>query len=218
MRIAILVLSALVVTGCAAGTAEGPPASAPASPSERPGASASPGPSETGGQYRVRYGWAVPSTRTEVANQVPVPLPGIPLPYLVEIHVGDHPAEDPAYSRISFYFRGAFPAYNFNYARQVVSEGQGDPLPLEGNAFLRLQFVNAQAHDNAGRSTVRTAADQHIGYRNLRGYGFGGDFEGTLTYGLGIQVAAGGDQALPIRIGELKRPDGFCVVAVDVRG
>ena len=61
----------------------------------------------------------------------------------------------------------------------------------------------------------------NIGFANLRSWGFAGDFEGHVTFGLGIQVAPGSDQALPIRAGELKRPDGsggfFYVVHFDVQ-
>ena len=47
-----------------------------------------------------------------------------------------------------------------------------------------------------------------MGYPTLKGYAFGGDFEGYVTFGLGLQTAAGSDQTLPIRVGELVRPDG----------
>jgi hypothetical protein len=225
----LLVLPILFVAGCARHRAGSPDTAAsstalgasPTAPASGTGG-ASGQPADDGGSYQVRYGWAVPSTRTEVVNRVPVPLtppPGIPLPYLMEIHTGDHAQESPGYGRISFYFRGAFPGYNFNYAAQVLTEAKGDPISLEGNAFLRIQFVDAQAHNNSGASTVRSAANQHIGFRNLRSYRPAGDFEGHLSFGLGIQVAPGSDQVLPIRVGELKKPDGnggfFYVVAFD---
>src|SRR5436190_19616022 len=141
--------------------------------------------------------------------------------YLVEIHTGDHGAENPGYARISFYFRVGFPTYNVQYVSQVLTEGKGDPLPLEGNAALRVGFVDANVRDENGHSTIVFAAPTRIGFRNLKSYGFAGDFEGYVSYGLGIQVAPGSDQALPIRVGELRKPDGkggyLYVVAVDVR-
>jgi len=174
-------------------------------------------PPEDGGTWKVRYDFAVPSNRITVTNRALVPLP-----YLAEIHTGDHSNENPGYGRISFYFRGGMPSYNFNYAAEVLSEGRGDAIRLEGNAFLRIQFTNARQHDDAGKDTLKVKPNTHIGYHNLVSYGFGGDFEGYVTYGLGIQVAANSDLVLQIRVGELtKKPDGkggfFYVVAFDVK-
>ncbi|MGE5831133.1 MAG: hypothetical protein ACM30G_22625, partial [Micromonosporaceae bacterium] len=176
------------------------------------------------GEYRVTYGFAVPSGRISIDHtyQIPIaPAPAPPLPYLVGIYAGDHPEATPKYARMSFYFRGTFPSYNFEYVPEVISEGKGDTIPLEGNAFIRLGFVNAQAHDNNGAPTVKASPASHIGFGNLKSYGFAGDFEGHVTYGLGIQVAPGSDQVLALRTGELKKPDGaggfYYVVHIDVQ-
>lgn len=172
--------------------------------------------------YRVAYDWGAPSDQVTVPHSVPILDPSGPaLPYLVAIYVGDHPEADPPYQRISFYFRGGFPEYNLQYVREVVQEGSGEPIDLQGNAFLRVGFVNAQAHDNAGETTLETAANPAIGFFNLKSYGSAGDFEGHLTFGLGLQVAPDSDQVLLIRAGELTRPDGsggfYHVVHVDVQ-
>jgi len=174
--------------------------------------------------YRRSYGWGVPSSQVTVNHLLSPPIappPASPLPYLVAIYVADHPEGSPKYSRISFYFRGAFPSYRLQYVKQVLSEGKGTPISLEGNSFLRIQFVEAQTHDSGGKSTVSVAPKLHIGLANLKSYGFGGDFEGYVTYGLGIQVAPNSDQALAIRAGELTKPDGsggmYYIVHVDVR-
>jgi hypothetical protein len=153
--------------------------------------------------HRVSYDWAVPS------DQVTIPHPAeMPVPYLVAIDVGDHPEGSTPYQRISFSFREGFPEYNLQYVRSVVGEGTGTPIALQGNTFLRVGFVNAQAHDDAGASTLETAPGPTIGFTNLKSYGSAGDFEGHVTYGLGIQVAPDSDQILPVRAGELTRTDG----------
>jgi hypothetical protein len=76
-------------------------------------------------------------------------------------------------------------------------------------------------HNNAGASTIRFAADPHVGLGGLVSYASAGDFEGYVTYGLGIQVAPGSDQVREIRAGQQTRPDGagdvLYVVAFDVR-
>lgn len=206
-------------------TAPAPTNTDPASPTGagRPAGSSSSKPATN--PYRVTYNWGVPSSTVWVRNRVAVPIapaPAIPLPYLVEIRTGDHGTEWPGYVRVTFTFEGAYPAYNFSYVRELLGEGSGARVPLEGNAVLRIQFTPAQAHDNAGDTTIRYAADRQVHLRNLRSYAPGGDFEGYLTYGLGIQVAPDSDQVLPIRVGQLSRRDTATgrmryVIAFDVR-
>jgi hypothetical protein len=156
----------------------------------------------------------VPASPAQVAHlvQAPVtPAPGEPLPVLVRIQVGDHPSE--GFSRITFAFRGPTPSYQVGYVPRVQSDGSGDPVNLPGNAFLALRFDPAQAHDNAGRSTV-SAPSRTIGYPTLRGWAPAGDFEGYVSFGLGVQTSG---ERLPVRLGESTRPDGTHVVSVDVR-
>jgi hypothetical protein len=196
-------------TTTAAGNGSGGTAGAPKTTAAQP--------PEDSGTWKVRYDFGVPAARITITNRSLIPLPS-----LAEIHTGDHSNENPGYDRISFYFRGGMPSYNFNYAAEVLTEGRGDRVPLEGNAFLRVQFSNARQHDDAGADTLKTKPNTHIGYHNLVSYGFGGDFEGYVTYGLGIHVAPNSDQVLQIRVGELtKKPDGkggfFYVVAFDVK-
>jgi hypothetical protein len=203
-----------------------PPATS--APGSLGGASVPPPPPSTeptaaGLEYRVSYDWGVPSSEVMINHPLTAPIaepPLPPLPYLVGIYAANHPEGKPAYQRISFYFRGAFPSYRFRYVREVLSDGPGTPIPLQGNAFLQVGFVDAQAHDNAGKSTVAASPKNPMGYKNLKSYGFAGDFEGHVTYGLGIQAAPNSDQVLKIRSGELKKPDGsggfFYVVHFDV--
>jgi hypothetical protein len=134
---------------------------------------------------------------------------------LTEIRFGDHPGDDPAFSRVTFAFAGGFPSYDIRYVPAVEQDGSGEELTLPGNAFVRIVFRETQAHDDAGRPVPRPPTT--VGYPTLKGYAFGGDFEGYVTFGLGLQTAAGSDQTLPLRVGELVRADGSYVVAVDVR-
>ena len=129
--------------------------------------------------------------------------------------IGDHPGDQPAYTRMTFAFEGAWPSYEIAYQRSLTKDGSGEPVSLPGNSILRITFTDAQAHDDQGRTTARPGTT--LGFPTLKGYAVAGDFEGHVTYGLGIQVAPNSDQALPIRVGELVRADGTYVVAVDVR-
>ncbi|MGW4156848.1 AMIN-like domain-containing (lipo)protein [Micromonospora chersina] len=195
----------------AAPTTGAAPGAAAATATATPAAPTSGAPVE--GSWRATYGWAVPATPARVTHQVRVPVtPGEPLPVLVEVGVGDHPAE--GFSRITFAFRGPTPSYQVGYVPQVVTEGRGAPVELPGTAFLSVRFDPAQAHDARGASTADVPPPR-IGYPTLRGWAAAGDFEGHLSFGLGLRPPAGG--TLPVRLGESTRPDGTHVVAVDVR-
>ena len=187
----------------------GPP-TAPAPTTARPTAA----PSPAAGDWRVTYGWAVPSSPARVTHTVRVPVtpaPGEPLPVLVEIRVGDHPAE--GYSRVTFTFRGPTPGYEIALVSRVESDGSGDPIDLPGDAYLSVRFDPAQGHLNSGRISYAAPA-RTIGYPTLRGWAPAGDFEGRLGFGLGLRTAGA---PLPVRLAESTRPDGLHVVSVDVR-
>jgi hypothetical protein len=217
----LALLAALAAGGCEPGaTASGigtapPAAAAPAASS--PATHGAPVATRSS-TYRVTYGWAVPSRPARVAHRFDVPVqppPAAPLPFLARVEVGDHPGDEPAYTRVTFAFEGAWPPYELAYERSLTHDGSGDPVSLPGNSVLRITFTQAQAHDDQGRETTRPGTK--LGFPTLKGYAVAGDFEGHVTYGLGIQAAPGSDQALPIRVGELIRADGTYVVAVDVR-
>ena len=166
-------------------------------------------------EHRVTYDWATPSDQVTIEHPAEAPTPT-----LVAIYAGDHPEGDRPYQRIAFYFREGFPEYNLQYVPSVVGDGTGEPITLEGNAFLQIGFVDATSHDDAGESTVSVAPDESIGLQNLKSYGSAGEFEARLTYGLGLQVAPNSDQVLNVRAGELTKPDGtggtYHVVYVDI--
>jgi hypothetical protein len=216
-RLLFLLLCPLVMAGCATPTGSsgspgtvGTPASTPAATSPAGASTSSSAPSSDGDEvdYRVTYDFAVPSSPVTIAHTVTPPIaqpPAPPLPYLVGIYVGNHP---PSYQRISFYFRGAFPPYRFQYVRQVTSDGSGAPVSLSGNSFLSIVFLSAQAHLENGSSSVLEQPPASIGFPNLRSYAPAGDFEGHVSYGLGIQTAPNSDQVLRIRAGELRKTDG----------
>src|SRR5690348_17069009 len=82
-------------------TAPAPGATAAATTPAAPAATTAAPPAA--GDWRATYGWAVPSSPTRVTHHVGVPVtpaPGEPLPVLVQVQTGDHPAD--GFSRISF--------------------------------------------------------------------------------------------------------------------
>ncbi len=224
------VLGVVVVLGLAGCTGTTPEPSPSGSPTSAPSASETLGvappppasePADDGIEYRVTYPFQVPASPVTVTNPVSPPVGPYGLPYLVGVYTGDHPEGDPAYQRISFYFREAFPSYRFGYVPAVVQDGSGNPVAIDGVLFLTVTFMDAQAHNDGGASTVVESAPTAIGFTNLVAYAPAGDFEGQVTYGLGLRGPGGSGQQVPIRAGELKRPDGaggfFYVVHFDVR-
>ena len=123
-------------------------------------------------------------------------------PELVSVRTVEHEG----YDRVLFTFQGAMPGYQVRYVPEVADQG-GRPLPLRGKAFLAVTFDPARAHDPGGEPTVSTAA-LTPGSPVLRQVRFAGDFEGRVSFGIGL---AGRDG---FRVSELRDPTR---VAVDVR-
>ena len=93
---------------------------------------------------------------------------------------------------------------------------------MAGNAFLRVGFVNAQAHDDAGESTVSITPDDSIGFRNLKSYSSAGGLpRGPPDLRARPAGRPDSDQVLLVRAGELTKSDGaggtFYVVYVDIQ-
>ncbi|MCI4061527.1 hypothetical protein MRQ36_02625 [Micromonospora sp. R77] len=177
---------------------------APAPPTGTPAAS----------DWRVTYGWAIPTAPARVGHAVRVPVtpaPGEPLPVLVDIRVGDHPGE--GWTRVTFAFRGPTPGYQVALVDRVASDGSGDPIDLPGDADLSVRFDPAQGHLSNGRTSY-TAPGRAVDLPTLRGWAPAGDFEGHLGFGLGLRTTG---TPLPVRLAESTRPDGLHVVSVDVR-
>jgi hypothetical protein len=191
-------------------TAAPTPAPTTPAPSVRPTTAAPPAASD----WRVTYGWAVPTTPARINHTVRVPItpaPGEPLPLLVDIRVGDHPSE--GYTRVTFAFRGPTPGYQVALVNRVDSDGSGDPIDLPGDAYLSVRFDPAQGHVNSGRLSY-TAPARAVDLPTLRGWAPAGDFEGRLGFGLGLHTTGA---PLPVRLAESTRADGAHVVSVDVR-
>ena len=111
-----------------------------------------------------------------------------PVPTLVAVGVGDHPSElgERPYNRMSFTFTSAFPGYQFEFANALVSDPGGRPVLLVGNGVLKVTFRQAQAHTGSGRSSVVSQPPARVGFSRMVSWGQVGDFEGVVTYGIGI--------------------------------
>lgn len=139
---------------------------------------------------RVAYPWHWPNDVNgpgRVAHSYAVP----PVPELVSIGVGNHPATAGRlpFTRMTFTFTTAFPSYRFEWA-DLVSDGSGKAIPIRGTDTLKIVFTQAQAHTADGtRSTIVSQPARPIGYQSMTDYAQAGDFEGVLTYGIGATRA-----------------------------
>jgi hypothetical protein len=182
----------------AAAPSSTPAATAPVSPATTPAPAQTPGPGVAPQapairvvSSRVAYPWHWPNDVTMpglVTHSYPVP----PMPELIQIRVGDHRAEhgQPPHNRMSFTFTKAFPRYHFEWVGQLVSDASGKVVPLAGTDVLKIVFDQARAHSADGtRSTIASEPGRPIGFAAMTDFAQAGDFEGVLSYGIGVTRA-----------------------------
>jgi hypothetical protein len=232
-----LVLALAPVAACG-GRGSGPQAESPppsASPSQsvadtpttppttQPSTSPSTGSTGRILSSRLAYQWNWPNDAARpgsVRHDQHVP----PVPALVAIGVGDHPSDpgERAFNRMTFTFDTGFPSYRFAFANKLYADATGAQVPLAGRGVLVVRFEVAQAHSADGtRSTVTSKPSANIGYRRIVSYAQAGDYEGVLTYGIGITWPnAHSNPQIAVRAYEVERVTSsgqhHYVVAIDV--
>jgi hypothetical protein len=158
------------------------------------------------GAWQSRYGRAErPEDRSPAPfRTAPVERsrPSRPVPELVAVRA----ARREGYDRVLFTFRGSMPGYRVRYVPRVTDPG-GRRLPLRGQAFITVAFEPARARDPGGASTFE-AGTLTPDYPSLRQVRFAGDFEGRVSFGIGVAERGG------FRVSELRDP---ARVAVDLR-
>ncbi|WP_224047386.1 hypothetical protein [Arthrobacter sp. NicSoilB4] len=150
-----------------------------------------PGDTVVSSRTALDWSWPGPGRPFKAAHKNPAPTsppPAAPLPALYAIGAGTHPAEAPPYDQLSFRFQGGFPGYHLEFVPELIADGSGLPVPMHGaGAILRVEFRGAQAHTADGTaSTVTSAPAPSIGYQALTSYAPAGDFEGVVSYGIGV--------------------------------
>jgi hypothetical protein len=105
----------------------------------------------------------------------------VTLPELVAVRTAHHPGFD----RITFEFKGARPTANVRFVSQLTEDGSGKPVHLAGGAAIEVVFHGANAHDEQGNPTVSPRRFSP-GLPMLKEVAQIGDFEGVVSYGLGV--------------------------------
>jgi hypothetical protein len=194
--VAACLLAAVAATGCTDGSGE--PSATPASTA----ATTTPGgPTDTTGPGTA----TTAAPRWTTATKAGTNNPKVPedMPMLTAIRTGSHDG----YDRVVLQFRNDLPSWRVGYVDQVPSES-GATVPLEGAASLFVQVDPAWAHDldtppyAATYTGPRTLTPRYPMLRQVR---LVDEFEGHLTFGVGLQRRAG------FRVLELRGPPRLAI-------
>jgi hypothetical protein len=85
--------------------------------------------------------------------------------------------------------RFATPGYDVRYVRRIVADPSGSPVALLGAKRLRVTLNLAAGHDNRGRNLLAGTLTPRCA--NLTQVKKAGDFEGTVSFGLGLRRMTG---------------------------
>jgi hypothetical protein len=122
----------------------------------------------------------VPSSAASPAAAVTTAAPAVPL--LVGVRAASHRTFD----RVVFEFVGGVPkTRDVRYVRELTADGSGEPVRIAGSAILALTMSQANAHDeNTGQGTAPSRVVAGLG--NVIEVVESGDFEATVSYGIGL--------------------------------
>lgn len=103
---------------------------------------------------------------------------------LEHVRVGRHPGFD----RVVFEFRAGTPAWSARYVPKVIHDGSGRPVRLAGGAFIHIVFqrTSIDRPSAGGPEIVRTPR-----LPTLLQLKEAGDFEGVVSFGLGLRRKVG---------------------------
>jgi len=118
--------------------------------------------------------------------------------YLTAVRTGKHGG----YDRVVFQFSGGVPAVRAERVTTVYDDPRGTPVPLAGKSRLHVVFRGASAF--CPRPAHRTWAGPQVlrpRYSQLLVVKAAGDFEGYLSFGIGLTARGG------YRVFSLTAPD-----------
>ncbi len=198
-----LLLAACAVTRTVSGPASpvvGVSASQGASLSGAPSPSdASTDPSATGTPLPT----VEPSGGAGFACDLPVEASGtVTHTNITDVRVGTHDG----YDRIVFQFSGGIPQYSIETATPpFIADPSGQPLTVQGNAFLRITLRGATKMTDAGDSSYSGQRNFALTFPVLVNLVEGGDFEAVSTWYAGLSRAS------CLRVSSLTEPDRLVV-------
>jgi hypothetical protein len=153
-----------------------------------PGSTQSPAP--TASPTPLVTGSLVPEPTASVGGftcQLPLRLPAgmMMATHLTDIRLAGHEG----YDRIVFQFDSGTPEVELKQGLPPFTTDPADlPLPVDGNAFLQLTFRDASRGGSDGPTTYTGPTDFSPGLPELTMVRMAGDFEGVMTFILGLDA------------------------------
>jgi hypothetical protein len=81
------------------------------------------------------------------------------------------------------------PGYDVRYVSRIVADPSGNPVPLQGNKKIKVVIRPARGHTVGGANLIPSALTPQC--PNLRQVKKAGDFEGVVSFGLGLAHKTG---------------------------
>src|SRR5271166_35914 len=172
------------LVGCGSTSAGSPGAARSPAPATTASSAASPAPSAATPRPTV-----APAGKPSVQPGNPAQVCSQAGTYLTAVRTGEHSG----YDETVFQFSGTLPGYTAERVQAVYSDPKGTPIPLAGQSCLRVVFHGTSAvcpqplHQTYTGPTVLTPY-----YPELLTVSAAGDFEGVLSFGIGLAAAQGG--------------------------
>lgn len=101
---------------------------------------------------------------------------------VLNIRVGEHGS----YDRVVIDLDAPVNGYRIEQVPTLTKDGSGQVVDLPGAVSIAVRLTDAVAHDSGGHSTYGGPETADYGMASLRGLAFLGDFEGTVSFGLGV--------------------------------
>ncbi|HEX2300355.1 MAG TPA: peptidoglycan-binding domain-containing protein [Pseudonocardiaceae bacterium] len=109
----------------------------------------------------------------------------------VALLVGVRAGRNKDFDRLVFDFEGPAPGLRVQYVPQLLRDGSGEPIPLSGRAVVEVVIRPAAAHRDDGAPTLPGHLPDLTGFATFRQVADAGDFEATLTWGIGVAARTG---------------------------
>lgn len=95
----------------------------------------------------------------------------------------------PTFDRFVIRARSGTPRYDVRYVKRIVADGSGRPVALRGTKRIRVVIRNARGHTQGGTNLLPRVTTPLC--PNLRQIKTAGDFEGIVSFGLGLRRKTG---------------------------
>ncbi len=93
------------------------------------------------------------------------------------------------FERFVFAFEGGVPGYRVGYVDRPITQcGSGNVVPVAGEAFLKIHFTPAQAHEIDSAEVTVSGRNRTLNFPNARQLVDVCDFEGNVEWVLGLRT------------------------------